>query len=98
MYINNKHVVSPEAGRPELGCDACFQCCSESSWARLLPLLPMEQSKFKPPRLLVVLAHGTGQAKSPCLLPMQNSGLGVRGADHDVGERVAPLLPGAQLP
>lgn len=46
----------------------------------------------------MVLAHGTGQAKSPCVLPVQDLGPGVRGADHDVGQCVAPLLPGAQLP
>lgn len=42
----------------------------------------------------MAFACGTGQAK----LPVQDSGPGVRSADHDVGQRVPPLLPGAQLP
>lgn len=46
----------------------------------------------------MVLAGGTGQAEPPWVLPGQDSGPGVRGADHDVGQRIPPLLPGAQLP
>lgn len=49
-------------------------------------------------KALRVLPRGSGQAQCHSVLLRQHSGPGMRCADHDVGQRVPTLLPGAQLP